>query len=198
MDERTKKLKEIKDEILHLSSSPLYADRIRDKVFPVIGEGNHFAKIVFIGEAPGKNEAETGRPFCGRSGKLLDEFLKSINIPRESVYITNIVKDRPPKNRDPLPEEIEIYAPFLDRQIEIIKPKVVVTLGRFSMQYIMNRYGLEKELGSISDLHGKVFETKIAGEKVKVVPLYHPAVAIYNQHSKETLMEDFQVLKTFI
>jgi DNA polymerase len=198
MDDRTEKLKKIKEEVMNLEASPLYAERIKNKVFPVIGEGDHFAKIMFIGEAPGENEAKTGRPFCGRSGKLLDEFLASIQIPRESVYITNIVKDRPPKNRDPLPEEIEIYAPFLDRQIEIIKPKIIATLGRFSMQYIMNRYGLDFELGPISNLHGKVFETEIAGEKVKVVPLYHPAVAIYNQHEKETLMEDFKILKTFV
>ena len=198
MDDRTEKLKQIKEEVLKLEASPLYAERIKNNVFPVIGEGDHFAQIMFIGEAPGENEAKTGRPFCGRSGKLLDEFLASIKIPRESVYVTNIVKDRPPKNRDPLPEEIEIYAPFLDRQIEIIKPKVIATLGRFSMQYIMNRYGLDFELGPISNLHGKVFETEISGEKVKVVPLYHPAVAIYNQHTKETLMEDFKVLKTLI
>ncbi len=198
MDDRTEKLKQIKEEVLKLEASPLYAERIKNNVFPVIGEGDHFAQIMFIGEAPGENEAKTGRPFCGRSGKLLDEFLASIKIPRESVYITNIVKDRPPKNRDPLPEEIEIYAPFLDRQIEIIKPKVLATLGRFSMQYIMNRYRLDFELGPISSLHGKVFETEISGEKVKVVPLYHPAVAIYNQHTKETLMEDFKVLKTLI
>jgi len=198
MDKRSEALEKIKDEILNLQISPLYAERVKNKVNSVIGEGDHYAKIMFIGEAPGENEAKTGKPFCGRSGKLLDEFLLSINIPRESVYITNIVKDRPPKNRDPLPNEIEIYVPFLDRQIEIIQPKIIATLGRFSMQYIMNRYGLSFELGPISSLHGKIFETEIAGEKVKIVPLYHPAVAIYNQHSKVTLMEDFKVLKTLI
>jgi len=192
-------LKKIKDEVINLKASSLCLERVKNKVFPVIGEGNHNAEIIFIGEAPGENEAKTGRPFCGRSGKLLDEFLASINIPRESVYITNIVKDRPPKNRDPLPDEIEIYAPFLDRQIAIIKPKIIATLGRFSMQYIMNRYGLSFELGPISDMHGKVFEAIMPwGDKVKVVPLYHPAVAIYNQHSKATLLEDFKVLKTLI
>ncbi len=198
MDERKTKLEEIEKEITNLKSSALCLERIKNKVLPVIGEGDLRAHIMFIGEAPGKNEAKTGKPFCGRSGKLLDEFLASIKLPREKVYITNIVKDRPPENRDPTPEEIEIYAPFLDRQIEIIKPKVIATLGRFSMQYIMNRYGLEKELGPISNLHGQVFDTTIAGEPVKVVPLYHPAVAIYNQHTKETLMGDFKVLKTLI
>lgn len=173
--------------------------RREEKYFPVIGEGSHSAPIMFVGEAPGETEAKTGRPFVGRAGQLLNELLSSINVPREDVYITNIVKDRPPKNRDPFSEEIETYAPFMDRQIEIIKPKVIATLGRFSMNYIMNRYGLEGELGPISSLHGKVFETKMPwGDKVKIVPLFHPAAAIYNQHLKPQLQEDFKVLKTLI
>ena len=191
INEKERALKAIKDEILCLVSSPLYKERIKNKYFPVIGEGNHSAWIMFIGEAPGENEAKTGRPFCGRAGKVLDELLVSAGIERKDVYVTNIVKDRPPGNRDPLPDEIEIYAPFLDRQIEIIKPKVIATLGRFSMQYVMSRYGLEFELDSISKLHGKVFTT----DKFKVVPLYHPAAAIYNQHLLDTLKEDFKVLK---
>ena len=191
INEKERALKAIKDEILCLVSSPLYKERIKNKYFPVIGEGNHSAWIMFIGEAPGENEAKTGRPFCGRAGKVLDELLVSAGIERKDVYVTNIVKDRPPGNRDPLPDEIEIYAPFLDRQIEIIKPKVIATLGRFSMQYVMSRYGLEFELDSISKLHGKVFTT----DKFKVAPLYHPAAAIYNQHLLDTLKEDFKVLK---
>src|SRR3990167_2262268 len=188
---RDKELRKIKDEVLALSASPLYQYRIENKYFPVIGEGSHEASIMFVGEAPGENEAKTGRPFCGRAGKVLDMLLESIGVERKDVYVTNIVKDRPPGNRDPLPDEISIYAPFLDRQIEIIKPKVVATLGRFSMVYIMNRYGLEFELDSISKLHGKVFTT----DKFKVAPLYHPAAAIYNQHLLDTLKEDFKVLK---
>ena len=194
MAEREEGLKKIKEEVLNLSASPLYAERVKNKYFPVIGEGSHSAAIMFVGEAPGENEAKTGRPFCGRAGKLLDSLLDSAGIKREDVYITNIVKDRPPKNRDPLPDEIAIYAPFLDRQIELIKPKVIATLGRFSMQYVMNRYGLEWELDSISKLHGKVFTT----DKFKVVPLYHPAAAIYNQHLLGTLKEDFQILKIMV
>lgn len=189
---RDKALKKIKDEVMGLVSSPLYSERVKNGYFPVIGEGNHRAEIMFIGEAPGENEAKTGRPFCGRAGKVLDELLKSVGIERKDVYVTNIVKDRPPGNRDPFPDEIEIYAPFLDRQIEIIKPKVVATLGRFSMQYVMSRYGLEWEMDSISKLHGKMFDTK----NFKFVPLYHPAAAIYNQHLLDTLKEDFKVLKT--
>ena len=196
-------LKKIKDEVIGLSASPLYTSRVENKYFPVIGEGSHSAEIMFIGEAPGENEAKTGRPFCGRAGKVLDLLLESVGIERNDVYVTNIVKDRPPANRDPYPEEIEIYAPFLDRQIEIIKPKVVATLGRFSMQYVMGRYGLEFELDSISKLHGKVFQgrtlsTDSQGPTFKFVPLYHPAAAIYNQHLLDTLKEDFKVLKTVV
>src|SRR3989344_3352600 len=115
-NDRTEQLRKIKDEVLVLKESPLYEDRIKNQVFPVIGEGSHYAKIMFVGEAPGKNEAKTGRPFVGAAGKLLDEFLASAGIKREDVYITNIVKDRPPLNRDPFPNEIDIYSPFLDRQ----------------------------------------------------------------------------------
>lgn len=187
-------LRKIRDEVVALKSSPLYAYRTENKYFPVIGEGSHDAKIMLVGEAPGENEAKTGRPFCGRAGKVLDSLLNSVGIKREEVYVTNIVKDRPPGNRDPLPDEIAAYGGFLDRQIEIIKPKVIATLGRFSMQYVMNRYGLEWELAPISILHGKIFETDVNGEKVKVVPFYHPAAAIYNQELLKVLENDFKVL----
>ncbi len=205
MSERDEALRKIKEEVIGLSTSPLYAERVKNKYFPVIGEGNHSALLMFVGEAPGKNEAITGRPFCGRAGKVLDLLMAHIGLERKDVYVTNIVKDRPPVNRDPYPDEIAIYAPFLDRQIEIIQPKVVVTLGRFSMQYVMNRYGLEKELSSISALHGKVFDINFSAkggpanpEGGKFVPLYHPAAAIYNQHLLDTLKEDFKVLKTMV
>lgn len=194
-EDRKKQMKKICDEILNLEHSVLCVERIKNKYFPVIGEGSHFAKIMFIGEAPGKNEAETGRPFCGASGRLLDELLNFVKILREDVYITNIVKDRPPQNRDPLPDEIETYAPFLDRQIEIIQPKIIATLGRFSMEYIMKKFGLDFELEPISKIHGKIFNAKTSYGEIKIVPLYHPAAAIYNQHLKDTLKKDFEILK---
>jgi len=194
MENRTEQMKKIKDEVIGAKDSPLYEYRIKNKYFPVIGEGSHSAKIMFIGEAPGKNEAETGRPFCGASGKVLDELLTSIGIDRKEVYVTNIVKDRPPENRDPLPNEIDFYAPFLDRQIEIIKPQVIATLGRFSMSYIMKKFGLELELKSISQIHGKVFSTQTSYGDVKIIPLYHPAVAVYGTN-KEILKKDFEILK---
>lgn len=190
-------LRQIKDEVINLKESPLYKERIKNKVFSVIGEGSHYAKIMFIGEAPGKNEAATGRPFCGASGKILDELLGSIGINRKDVYITNIVKDRPPFNRDPLPDEIEIYGSFLDRQIEIIQPEVIATLGRFSMDYVMRKFGLENQLKPISQMHGKIFKAEVSYGPVKIIPLYHPAAAIYNQELKTTFKKDSEILKDF-
>ncbi len=197
MENRTEQMRKIKDEIVAAKDSPLYEYRIKNKYFPVIGEGSHTAKIMFIGEAPGRNEAETGRPFCGASGRVLDELLRSINTKRSEIYITNVVKDRPPMNRDPLPNEIEFYAPFLDRQIEIIKPEIIATLGRFSMAYIMKEFGLESELKSISIIHGKIFYANTSYGKIKIIPLYHPAVAVYGTN-KEILKKDFKVLSKLI
>ncbi|MDD2913583.1 MAG: uracil-DNA glycosylase [Candidatus Pacebacteria bacterium] len=186
-----KELLKIKEEIIDFKDSPLYKERKDNNFFPVIGEGNHFAKIMFVGEAPGRNEAKTGRPFCGQAGRVLNNLLISSGIKREDVYITNIVKDRPPNNRDPLPIEIKAYAPFLDRQIEIIKPKVIVSLGRHSMNYFFEKYKIEKE--SISVCRGKVFNL---GE-MDFIPLYHPAVAVYNVHKLDILKEDFKILKKY-
>jgi len=197
MDDRTEQLRKIKDEIVSAKNSPLYDFRIKNKFLPVIGGGSHYAKIMFIGEAPGKNEAETGRPFCGAAGYILDELLRSIGLDRKEIYVTNIVKDRPPFNRDPLSEEIEFYGPFLDRQVEIIKPEVIATLGRFSMAYIMKKFGLQSELKSISQIHGKIFIAETSYGKIKIIPLYHPAVAIYNNSTKEILKKDFEILKKF-
>lgn len=196
VEERKELLRKIRDEVVALKNSPLYKFRIESKNLPVIGEGDHFAKIMFIGEAPGRNEAKTGRPFCGRAGDILNELLASVDIKREDVYVTNIVKDRPPQNRDPLPSEIEIYGPFLDRQIEIIQPKIIATLGRYSMNYIMPKLGLSLELEPISKAHGKVYDAETGYGKIKVVPLYHPAVAVYNSHTKDVLKKDFEVLKS--
>lgn len=198
MGKKTEKMREIKDEVVNFKISPLYAFRIENKNYPVIGEGSHDANIMFIGEAPGKNEAATGKPFCGRSGDILDELLTHIKLDRTSVYVANILKDRPPANRDPSPEEIELYAPFLDRQIDIIQPKIIATLGRFSMEYIMNRYGLGDKVGSISAIHGQIFETELTHGKIKVIPLFHPAVAVYNSSRKDELKKDFELLKQFI
>lgn len=192
---KTEQMKKIRDEVFELKNSPLYENRTSNGFFPVIGEGSHNADIVFIGEAPGRNEAKTGRPFCGAAGKILDGLLKSIEMPREDVYITNIVKDRPENNRDPLPSEIEIYSPFLDRQIDIIEPKIIATLGRYSMEYIMKKFGLGSRLQTIGLAHGKSFDAKHGDRDIKIIPLYHPAAAIYNRNLMEILKEDFKILK---
>ena len=195
---KTEQIEQIRDEILLLTKSPLYEYRITNNFFPVIGEGSHDAKIMFVGEAPGKNEAKTGKPFCGAAGKVLDTLLAHVNIPRESIYITNIIKDRPPENRDPTPREIEVYGPFLDRQIEIMKPRVIVALGRYAMSYIMNKFDLESELEPISEAHGKAYKGKSSYGKIDIVVLYHPCVAVYNPHNLPTLKKDFEILKTYV
>ncbi len=196
--DRTEQLRAIRDAVLNLTESPLYEYRTLNKYFPVLGQGDHNATIMFIGEAPGKNEAETGRPFCGASGRVLDELLASIDLRREDVYVTNILKDRPPNNRDPLKAEIELYAPFLERQIDIIQPKVIATLGRFAMGFILRHFGASQANQKISQLHGSAITVRASYGKAVVLPLFHPAAALYNASQRDTLKADFQVLKQFV
>ena len=186
-----KEFEKIKEEVLSCKRCPLYKTRIN----PVLGEGNPKAKIMFIGEAPVANEDRTGRPFCGAAGRVLDELLESVGIKRTEVYICNILKCRPPGNRPPKAEEIRACTPYLERQIEIIKPEVICTLGNFATSFIFKKYGLEDKLAGISKIHGKVFLAGDLFTQVKILPLYHPAVATYNINMKETLKKDFQVLK---
>lgn len=196
--DRTAQLRAIKDAIVNLKESPLYDYRQRNGYFPVIGQGDHYADIMFIGEAPGENEAKTGLPFCGASGRVLDELLESIDLKRENVYVTNILKDRPPNNRDPLKNEIELYTPFLERQIGIIQPKVIATLGRFSMEFVLRRFGAFQAGQKISQIHGAVVKVRTGYGRASVVPLFHPAAALYNASQRTTLEADFQVLKQFV
>lgn len=197
-EDRTHKLRKIRDDILKLVNSPLYQYRKKNNYFPVIGEGSHNAAIMFIGEAPGQKEAETGRPFCGAAGKILDELIASIGLSRGDVYITNVVKDRPPNNRDPSLAEIELYSPYLSRQIEIIKPKVIATLGKFSTKYILEKFGLPEVNQSISALHGKALDAIASFGPIIIVPLYHPAVVLYNAGSRKVLEEDFKVIRELV
>lgn len=192
-----KELEKIKGEVLGCKKCSLYKARIEGGFYPVIGEGNHQAKILFCGEAPGLQEAKTGRPFCGAAGRILDELLESIGIEREEVYVSNIVKDRPPKNRDPLPEEIAACSPYLLRQLEIIKPKVICPLGRYSMKFLMEKFGIGDRVEPISKLHGKVFEINTSFGPATLIPFFHPAVATYHFSMKQTLKQDFQILKKF-
>lgn len=154
----------------------------------VFGEGNIDCGVLFIGEAPGETEDRLKRPFVGRAGKLLDKMIEEIGWKRADVYITNIVKRRPPENRDPLPEEIEAYKPYLARQIEIINPKVIATLGRFSMNYFL-------PFAKISTSHGRVFETEKGTTVSRIIfPLYHPAAALRATAMMNDLRADFKKL----
>ena len=150
----------------------------------VTGYGNPQASIVFIGEAPGKNEDLQGKPFVGAAGKFLDEMLESVGLKRTDIYITNIVKYRPEGNRDPSPDEKRAFWPFLVRELQIIKPDVVVTLGRHSMEYFLPNM-------RITQVHGQAKRVKFGDQKLVIVPLYHPAAALYNGSLRQTLIEDF-------
>jgi uracil-DNA glycosylase len=197
MASKSDQINKIKEEILKLEESPLYEYRTENNYFPVIGEGSLDAHIMFVGEAPGEKEAETAKPFCGRAGKVLDELLSSIGLDRQSVYITNLVNDRPQDNRDPLLHEISLYGKFLERQIEVLKPSVIATLGRHSMKYVFEKFGLAVELDSISKIHGREFVGSSSYGPVTVVALYHPAAALYNGSMKPALKSDFKILEKY-
>ncbi|MCK4491056.1 MAG: uracil-DNA glycosylase [Candidatus Altiarchaeales archaeon] len=159
---------------------------------PVVGEGLLSARIMFVGEAPGRLEDQEGRPFVGRAGRIFDELLKSIGMVREEIYITNILKCRPPNNRNPKPEEIKACGGYLNRQIAIIQPEIIASLGNFAYAHISGKFNLKQE--RIGKVHGRVFNvTGPAGVK-KIIPLYHPAVVAYNPGMKNLLLADFQVL----
>lgn len=151
----------------------------------VMGDGNPDADIVFIGEAPGKSEDLKGVPFIGAAGKFLDEMLASVDLGRGDIYITNIVKYRPPNNRDPKPDEKKAFWPYLVRQIQVIEPRIIVTLGRHSMSHFLPE-------ATISTVHGEPKRVLLSERKVVILPLYHPAAALYNGGMRQTLLDDFQ------
>lgn len=153
----------------------------------VFGEGSHDCSVMFVGEAPGQKEDELRRPFVGRAGQLLNKLIEKIGWKREDVYITNIVKRRPPENRDPFPEEIEAYAPYLAKQIEIINPKIIAPLGRFSMNYFL-------PFAKITRDQGKVF----GAENRLIYPLFHPAAALRNPETMKALETSFQNLPNIV
>jgi uracil-DNA glycosylase family 4 len=171
-------LKKLELEIANDASLPL-----RDTANLVFGEGNINCTVMFIGEAPGANEDRERRPFVGRGGQLLDRMIESIGWKRGDTYITNIVKRRPPENRDPFPAEIEAYKPYLSRQIEIIAPRVIVTLGRFSMNYFLPEAKITRDHGRVLMIDGRI-----------IFPVYHPAAALRSTEMANTLAEDFKKL----
>lgn len=154
----------------------------------VFGEGSPDAKIYFLGEAPGFYEDRDGRPFIGQAGKLLSQLIESIGLTRPEVYISNIVRFRPPENRDPLPEEIDAFKPYVDEEIMIIDAPIIVTLGRFSM----NKFLPDTK---ISQVHGQIFDKNLNGKIVKILPMYHPAAALRAGAVMNLLKQDFQKIK---
>lgn len=177
-EEKTEALAALTEEIKQCQQCPLYINATQ----AVPGEGNPEADIMFVGEGPGKDEDEQGRPFVGASGKYLTQLIETIGLQRADVYIANVIKHRPPGNRDPLPDELHACTPWLEKQLEIIQPKLIVTLGRYSMAYFLGE-GL-----SISKIHG---QPKRRGDRV-VVPLYHPAAALYRGDLRPVLEADFK------
>jgi uracil-DNA glycosylase len=185
-------LEQVRKRVMECKRCDLYKTRNN----PVFGEGSKTATIMFIGEAPGFNEDRQGRPFVGRAGKILDELLASVHLKREDIYIANILKCRPPDNRNPERHEIESCSEYLDAQIEAISPKVLVPLGNFAFQFLCQKYGLTSE--KISAVHGKMFNITTLFGTIRIVPMFHPAVATYNLTKKTILLEDMKTLLRFL
>jgi DNA polymerase len=164
----------------------------------VFGEGNVDATVLFIGEAPGFNEDVQRRPFVGRGGQLLNAQIEAIGWKRADVYITNIVKRRPPENRDPLPEEIEAYKPFLARQIDIISPKIIVTLGRFSMNYFLPLAKITRDQGRAILLKEKNDPKNDPKNDRIIYPVFHPAAALRNPEMMKGFVESFKKLPSVV
>jgi len=199
MSTKTKQqeLERIQSDIIGQNICPELAKTATQLVF---GDGSVDGDIVFIGEAPGKNEDLQGLPFVGAAGKFLDEMLASIGLERKDVYITNIVKYRPPNNRDPLPEEKQAFLPFLQAQLEVIKPTIVATLGKHSTNCFLPDM-------QISQIHGQPKRIRVKGKGLRaeqaiatwvILPLFHPAAALYNGAMRQTLLDDFALIPAIL
>jgi uracil-DNA glycosylase family 4 len=192
---KQQQLDAVQQQIIDDQVTPELAKQATQLVF---GDGNPEAQVVLIGEAPGKNEDLQGIPFVGASGKFLNEMLAMIGMERKDIYITNIVKYRPPDNRDPTPAEKKAFLPYLQSQLEVIQPKVVVTLGRHSM----NCFLPDLQIGQV---HGQPKRVKLSLKEdsddtltVVILPLYHPAAALYNPLQRQTLIDDFNLIPAII
>jgi len=187
LEKEEEKLKEIVSKVAVCQRCSLYKTATQ----AVPGEGNPNAEIMFIGEAPGFYEDQQGRPFVGQAGKLLDELIQSIELLREDVFIGNVIKHRPPNNRDPLPQEIQACEAWLDQQLEILQPKIIVTLGRFSMtKFLPGEY--------ISKIHGQARSIDFSNRKIIVIPMYHPAAALRSTGVMGQIREDFKKIPRFL
>jgi DNA polymerase len=162
----------------------------------VRGRGSLNSQLFLIGEAPGYYEDIKGIPFVGKAGKILDQLLFSISLNRNNIYITNILKCRPPNNRNPTKKEIEICTNYLNKEIKIIKPSIISPLGNYASKFIFKKYDLIFE--KISIIHGKIFQVKNNNEKLYIIPQYHPAVSVYNSNMIKTLINDFKIIQKIL
>lgn len=166
----------------------------------VFGKGNEKAKILFVGEAPGRNEDLQGLPFVGAAGKNLDKLLHNVGLSLDDIYVTNILKCRPPENRNPSNEEIKLHTPYLLKQIKEMKPEVICSLGNYATKFFLSKCNpdeMDKQKG-ITQVHGKVTWIEIDGIKIKLIPLFHPAAIIYNQSLKSEWEKDMGIVKSEI
>jgi len=187
--EKAEKINSLREKISQCKRCLLF--KSRNNTVP--GEGNVDSRIMFIGEAPGKNEDEQGKPFVGRAGDIFDKLLDSVNLTRDDIYLCNILKCRPPGNRNPLSAEIMACVGSLDIQIKTINPDIIATLGSFATTYIFEKFSIPKK--NISSVAGKVIEVDTEFGWKKIIPLFHPAVATYNVNKTEDLINDFQVIR---
>ena len=190
--EKTLRIEKLRDQISHCERCRLHKTRTHT----VPGEGSLNADIMFIGEAPGRNEDLKGKPFVGRAGDIFDELLVSVGLTREQIYLCNILKCRPPNNRPPQSDEIHACVGSLDIQIRVVNPRVIATLGNFATTYILEKFSLSP--AKIGDVHGKILNLKMPSGPQKIVPLYHPAVATYDAKKIDTLLKDFRIFKSIL
>ena len=191
LTEKQQKIEKIRNQISVCTRCALHKTRTHT----VPGEGDVNADIMFIGEAPGRNEDIQGKPFVGRAGEVFDKLLSSIGISRQQIYLCNILKCRPPGNRNPLNSEIRACVGSLDLQIKVVNPKVIGTLGSFSTTYIFEKFKIPQE--KISSVAGKIIDVETSFGHKKIIPVFHPAVAIYNVHKTDLLENHFQAFKPF-
>jgi uracil-DNA glycosylase family 4 len=192
MSDKQNQIQKITSEINQCEKCELSLSRLNT----VPGEGSVDAKVVLVGEAPGKREDELGRPFVGRAGALLDSILDGVGLERSEIYILNILKCRPPKNRRPKKVEIVNCENYLMGQLVVLKPRIIAPMGNSSLSYFQRKYGLEKAV--IGDIHGRSFDIKTEWGPILLFPLYHPAAAIYNRQLIEVLREDMEHLSNIM
>lgn len=189
--EKKEKIQNLRDKISKCTRCALHETRTNT----VPGEGSEDARIMFVGEAPGRNEDLKGRPFVGRAGDVFDKLLASVELTRDDIYLCNILKCRPPKNRNPLASEIHACVGSLDIQIKTVNPEIIGTLGNFATTYIFEKFNIPP--AKISQVAGKVFEVNTEWGSKKIVPVFHPAVATYNVHKTDELINHFKVFSQF-